>query len=988
MTPSVIRRMPRLKPFLHNRGMADAGALLSPMLVGREDLISLAQRRMDEVLAGHGQFLLVSGEAGIGKTRLLRAFRDMAAERGFRNATGELAPQDRDVLAASFLDLGRAMRRDAAFGSIGKELLAIADLRLQEHLARRRDLVMEVVELLAASRTPTMLMFEDLQWADDLSLEILTDLARQTRTSPLLLIGVYRSNEALHALGLREWRSRLVTQRLGEEVRLQRLSRSETARMTTLILGSGLPAPRDVVDAVYARTDGVPLHVEELCNALGRERLADSRAVLDAAVPETLEDATLARIGRLSTMAQAVARAGAVLGRSFNDTVLAGIMNVPVDSLDDALQELVDHDVLDPLDARNHYDFRHQLLRDALYRSVPAGDRRRFHARAAEFGATLEGASETHASLHYERAGMSEEAFRTALAAAKHAMKLSSHREAWELFRRAVDNMPATLSDTEKGRLLLLCSEAAGNVDRNETCRDLANRAREVALRAGDHLAAIEALLNVADVARREGDSVTTRRDLSRRILNEIEAAPPSDELTFLHGVALQLLGFVELDGGRLEDARTAFLEGREVFLRVSPDGAGWMDGSIAQLDMVHGQVADGLARMRSIGEAVRAAGKEDSGVSYYRAVAMTAIRAMDYREASDGLDEGLRYAESVEQTFCGHWLASSEAVVSWADGRWDDALRQGGQASSDPGSAGSRVMARWALGYVELGRGHRAAAEEQLEPSAEFGRRAERLDMLLPAQWGLAEAALVAGDTSRAIELCEDALSSARQGGEWGLLAPFVVTGVRSYQLANRPELAARWLDQVVRAIGPLADVARPAIEHGTGLVRLAEGSTGQARDHLEAAVRLWDERGRRWEALWARLDLAATLLRSNRFGDATTLIQEVRQAATSMDSEPLLARATQLARVARGRGEEREPWHPLTAREFEVARTIAEGLTNPEIGELLSVSPKTVSSHVEHILAKLGVARRAEIAAWASTIATPAPTATGADRITTARR
>ena len=147
--------------------------------------------------------------------------------------------------------------------------------------------------------------------------------------------------------------------------------------MTTLILGTGLPAPRDVVDAVYARTDGVPLHVEELLSALGRDRLADSGAVRDAAVPETLEDATLTRIARLSAEAQAVARAGAVLGRSFVSTVLAGIMNLSVESLDDPIQELVDHDVLDPVRDHEQYDFRHQLLRDALYRSVPAGERRR-----------------------------------------------------------------------------------------------------------------------------------------------------------------------------------------------------------------------------------------------------------------------------------------------------------------------------------------------------------------------------------------------------------------------------------------------------------------------------------------------------------------------------------------------------------------------------------------------------------------------------------
>jgi DNA-binding CsgD family transcriptional regulator len=83
------------------------------------------------------------------------------------------------------------------------------------------------------------------------------------------------------------------------------------------------------------------------------------------------------------------------------------------------------------------------------------------------------------------------------------------------------------------------------------------------------------------------------------------------------------------------------------------------------------------------------------------------------------------------------------------------------------------------------------------------------------------------------------------------------------------------------------------------------------------------------------------------------------------------LLTRASQLSRVARGRGEELEPWHPLTAREFEVARKVADGLTNAELAEELGISPKTASAHVEHILAKLGVSRRAEIASWATSVA-----------------
>jgi DNA-binding CsgD family transcriptional regulator len=88
-------------------------------------------------------------------------------------------------------------------------------------------------------------------------------------------------------------------------------------------------------------------------------------------------------------------------------------------------------------------------------------------------------------------------------------------------------------------------------------------------------------------------------------------------------------------------------------------------------------------------------------------------------------------------------------------------------------------------------------------------------------------------------------------------------------------------------------------------------------------------------------------------------------------MGAAPVLARADQLARTAKGRGAEQEPWHPLTTREFEVARKVAEGLTNAELADELSISPRTAGSHVEHILAKLGVSRRAEIAAWTTSVA-----------------
>ncbi len=120
------------------------------------------------------------------------------------------------------------------------------------------------------------------------------------------------------------------------------------------------------------------------------------------------------------------------------------------------------------------------------------------------------------------------------------------------------------------------------------------------------------------------------------------------------------------------------------------------------------------------------------------------------------------------------------------------------------------------------------------------------------------------------------------------------------------------------------------------------AEGSLSAARDALGLAVSGWEALGRTWEAAWARLDLAQALLRSSLFGEAASLLATVRAWAAGIDSLPLVLRADELARIGRGRGAPEEPWRPLTAREFEVAHLIAEGLTNTEIAASLSIAPK----------------------------------------------
>jgi len=947
-------------------------AVRCPLLVGRDDLLVLSDRRLDDVTAGRGQFLLLAGEAGIGKTRLLAAIRRKAEARGFSAAEGAVAPQDRDVPAASILDLARSMTRLAPFADLGAALLDLSNATLAAEHVERRRLVMGLVDrILMSLPGPTMLSFEDLQWADDVSLEIIAELARRSRDRQLLLTGDYRTEEMAPGATLRDWRARLITQRIAEEVQLAPLTEAETALVTTLILDTGLPAPSDVAAAVFERTDGIPLHIEELLGALSAEARADGTAIREATVPDTIEDAVIARIAQRSPEAQAAARAGAVIGRCFVPEVLAGIMDVPPEALEAPLQELVDYFVLDPPGLRDLYDFRHQLLRDALYSTIPTWERRRFHARAGEFGAQLEGASEIHASVHYERAGLRREAFAAAVAGAREAARLSAHREAFELYRRAVNNAPDDLDPHDRGALLEAYSDEAAAIEENEIAEQVSRDARAAYLGAGRPEKAAEMLVGVLGIWRREARAVPERSDLAAALFDELERLPGGGEREIARGALFDEWTRIHLETMAIGAARSTIETMRETATTLEDAIAAIQANAFtAMVDVLDGRVAEGLDAISSSAHDAQRAGFEDCGVTAFRDAATLAVRAMDYARAGRSLADGLRYADAIEQSHCRHVMDALSAIVAWAGADWDGAAAMARQTIADHGSRRAVTMARWAVGYVALGRGDIQTAEAELLAALSVGEESGAVDLILPPLWGLAEAALLADRPDQAAARCHDALERARAVGERALLVPFVVTGVRAEQAAGRPADAGAWLAACAEHLAKMPAVALPALAHGRGLVALAAGATGVARQALEAAIEGWEERGRVWEATWARFDLASCLTRLNRFGDAAVLAADGREAANRLESPPLRDRAETLQRMARGHVSKDEPWRPLTAREFAVARLITAGMTNAEIASELSIASKTASSHVEHILAKLGASRRTEIAAWASSV------------------
>jgi DNA-binding CsgD family transcriptional regulator/tetratricopeptide (TPR) repeat protein len=956
--------------------------LVSPVLVGRDDMLDLADRRIAEVAEGHGRFLLLAGEAGVGKTRLLAAIAERSTAAGFSTCRGGAYPSDIQVAAAVLIDLARQMRRSPPAGDLGTRLETRLDAGAEgagDAHRRRRLLVLDAAELLASSADPgpTVIALEDLHWSDDLTLEILESLTRRLPEIPLLVIVTYRSDELYPRVPMREWRARLVTRRLAEEIRLRRLTADETATMTTVLSGNNLPVARDVAAAVHLRSDGIPLHIEELLGGLTTAPTGPE-AVRAADVPDTLEAAVTARLERRTGPAVDVARAGAVIGRSFDVDLLADVMASTPDLLVDPLVELDEHFLLSPSAASGRYSFRHALICDAIYARIPAPVRRRLHERVAEAAATRSDVGTSgFLALHFERAGRPRDAFQHALAGALQAASLSSHGEARDLYAIALRTAPADLPPDERGRVLEAYAAQAAATDANDVAAEAYESARAAYLEAGDAVAAAAVVGPQVAIRHLLGEALDDRAARLRQAMAELPVgpslhSPPADVASGRVRASLlaELAAAFMLDR-RLDESIAYATEAGRLAAAVGDEAVErHAMTTLGACEVFAGSMSAGWSRLEDAVERSRSAKLEAEAARAYRMIATSASVLVEYDRAERWLRDGIDYADRVELWNHRHYMAAHLGHVLWATGRWPDADTIARHALADGrGGVTTRITALHVLGYLALGRGQLGDADTALSEARELGWRMRELQRLSPALWGLSELAVVRGDWADAIVLAEEGLAASLRVADAAYLYPFAVTGTRAFLGIGDPAGARGWIDRVrtmleLRALpGTL-----PAVDHALGLVALADGRTGQARTALASAMSAWGARGRVWEGTWALIDLARAHARANQPADAGREAAAAQAVADRIGSPVLrdAASAADIMPAARGSAAGTEPWSPLTAREFEVARLVAEGGTNGEIAGRLGVATRTVSAHVEHILAKLDVNRRTEIAAW----------------------
>jgi class 3 adenylate cyclase/predicted ATPase len=468
-------------------------ATLSP-LVGREPELAVLRQRWERAREGHGQAVLLWGEAGIGKSRILHALRERLGARAsvvvrfqcspyFTNSafhpfneylerllsvakdeSGRAALDGLDALVAG----NRTPLLDAAlFASLLS--LPVRDRYPPLELApvrQKEETMRAIVETIAAtaSRQPTLMLFEDLHWAGPTTMQVLDRLVERMYLLPMLLIVTSRPDLPLRWTALEH-----VT-----TLSIARFTRAESAQLVQGVAGNRISGP--ALDLIVSKTDGVPLYVEELTRALLESSAFMVRCDDDAGgetvpavpIPETLRDSLMARLDRLAP-AKGVAQLGAVLGREFSVGMLRAIANMPDPQLDHALARLTHAGLIVPQGSEPEvsYAFKHALIRDAAYDSLLKSSRQQMHKTIAsvleERFAAIRDTKPELLAHHLTEAGLFDRAVPYWYEAGKKAVERSADLEGINHLKKGLELLKELPEGIERDRRELLLQTLLGN---------------------------------------------------------------------------------------------------------------------------------------------------------------------------------------------------------------------------------------------------------------------------------------------------------------------------------------------------------------------------------------------------------------------------------------------------------------------------------------------------------------------------------------------
>jgi hypothetical protein len=394
---------------------------------GREKDIALLEVGLEDAAAGRGRFFLVVGEAGIGKSAVIRSLERIAKERGFtilsaRGWDGEGAP-----VYWPFIQIFRALDRD-------KELVPSTDPRHRfETFDKAAGWLRD-----AAKNAPLLVVLDDLHVADPSSLSMLNFVARELANARAMIVACQRERDGARGPDVE---SELV--RLAREATVLRLERLERDAVSSLVGSSKGAVPSPIVDLIWKTSEGVPLFVEEILRAM----TAPGAAWLTTApLPAGVRGAVKERLGRLDTTTRRVLEAASVVGRTFTVALVSRILG---EDSAEPLEKAASTDVVERL-GPGRYGFAHAMLREALYRDIAGGPRAKLHASvldALEANGDASIGERAHHALRAAAVVGAERAIGLALQAADEAIGMSAFEDAAEVLRRALSVLDLAPAD-------------------------------------------------------------------------------------------------------------------------------------------------------------------------------------------------------------------------------------------------------------------------------------------------------------------------------------------------------------------------------------------------------------------------------------------------------------------------------------------------------------------------------------------------------------
>jgi ATP/maltotriose-dependent transcriptional regulator MalT len=878
-------------------------ALARGQLVERDEPLATLRRCLDAEATATGRIVLIRGEAGIGKTALLKAFveecpSDVDVLWGLCDGVSTPQPYGpfadmADALGAEFRGL---LDGSAASGEIGRWLLkwmAAGPLRV--------------------------LVIEDLHWADQATLDLLAILARRIESLPVLLLLTHRDGEG--APSVDRILGGVATLPILRQLPLEPLSRAGVERLAR---DTGVDAQE-----LHRITAGNPFYVHQVLDA-GLSR-----------IPISVRDAVRARVAQLDERGRRALQVAAILGVKAEPWLLAAVAGEDILGIDDCLR-------IGVLTKADGIAFGHELTRMVVLEDVPVIHGIALHRRAL---AALEhaGAGDpARLAYHAEGAADRDAVLRHAAAAGHRAFAAGSHREAIAQFERAL-RFADRLAPDARAVLLEPLSQALSLNINNPEAYEAAAEASALRRKAGDELATAAGLPFLVEVAWR-ADHGPEAWSAAREAIALAEPMGDGRELA----MAYAALGRLEMQNGQNHEGRATSERALEIARRIGD--AEVTAVALATIGSIELDMGDERG-WADLGESARICRELHLPHLVDRALWSLGHAALVWRR----YELAREYRKQLKEYFQGLWgseidqygIDSPMAEIEFVLGDWDAAVARGQAALTGPRRrSAERITALTVLARIAFRRG---------EPGWQV-----RLDELRNFVGGLESVAAPVGGTHvrRPIWPTGSArgVLVAEAEAAWisGDLRPFVPGLRAAYSAACREGSRA--------AIGEL------------GIWLWRAGALSELDTRAEEAY-LLEVAGRAREAaaMWGQLSVpyeaALSLAGSSDAADVQRAYEELTRLGATAVAHKVALRLRELGSpVPRGpRPTTRSNPRGLTERELEIARLLALGLSNSEIAEQLVVSPKTVGHHVSAVLAKLGVRRRAEVAAAISEVGAP---------------